>query len=207
LDKTKHFANFATMNPMHFTKTLLDGQHAIYVSKPVAALRKVGEEFDAIWISHPTIYHNVKIMGKDVPTPRWQQAYGKDYRYTGTENNALAIPDLLAGFLDWGRQNVDPRLHGLLLNWYDGRLGHYIGAHRDDIRDLVPESPILTISLGETRVFRMRPYKGKGFKDFPMQNGQAIVVPADTNQAWTHEVPHSKEHFGRRISVTLRGYL
>ncbi len=195
------------MDPIYFTKQNLDGQHAIYISKPIAALGKSGEAFDAIWNCHPTVFHKVKILGKEVPAPRWQQAYGKNYRYTGSENNALPIPDMLAGFLEWSNKNIDPRLNGLLLNWYDGRLEHYIGAHRDDTRDLISGSPIVTISLGEGRVFRMRPHKGKGFQDFPFQNGQVIVVPAETNQAWTHEVPHSKTQYGRRISVTLRAYL
>ena len=194
------------MNPIHFTKVMLDAQHGVYISKPVSELAKTGEAFDAIWNCHPTIFHKVKILGKEVPTPRWQQSYGKNYRYTGSENNALPIPEILMGFLEWSNKNIDERLNGLLLNWYDCRLVHYIGAHRDDTRDLIPGSPIVTISLGESRVVRMRPYKGKGFRDFPFQNGQAIVVPEATNQAWTHEVPHSKTQYGRRISVTLRGY-
>jgi hypothetical protein len=33
-----------------------------------------------------------------------------------------------------------------------------------------------------------------------------FVLPYDTNQAWTHEVPHSAPIGGRRISVTLRAF-
>lgn len=195
------------MNATLFTKQTLDAKHSIYLSKPIQALRKEGDAFEAIWNSHPTVFHRIKIMGKELPTPRWQQAYGKNYRYTGSMNNALPIPDLLAGFMEWSHQNIDPSLNGLLLNWYDGKLGHYIGAHRDDTRDMIPETPIVTISLGQERMFRMRPYKGKGFRDFPMQNGQVLIIPWDTNLEWTHEVPHFKEYDKKRISVTLRAYV
>ena len=34
--------------------------------------------------------------GRAVKPPRWQQAYGADYRYTGNTNRALPVPDELA---------------------------------------------------------------------------------------------------------------
>ena len=103
--------------------------------------------------------------------------------------------------------NVDCKLNGLLLNWYDGQKGHYIGAHRDDTRDLCPGSPIVSISLGQERIFRMRPWKQQGFKDIIMKNGDAILIPWNTNQKWTHEVPKFKKYNDKRISITLRAYL
>jgi len=94
-----------------------------------------------------------------------------------------------------------------LLNWYDGQQGHYIGAHRDDTRDLHKDSPIVTISLGQERIFRMRRIGQKGFKDFTVRNGEVLVIPWDTNLKWTHEVPSFKKYIGKRISITLRAYL
>jgi len=88
---------------------------------------------------------------------------------------------------------------GLLLNWYEGQKGHYIGAHRDDTRDLFKDSPVVTISLGEERVFRMRKYKEKKLKkDITVRNGEVIVVPWNTNLNWTHEVPSFKKYGGKR---------
>ena len=94
----------------------------------------------------------------------------------------------------------------MLVNWYDGNLGHYIGKHRDDTRDLVKGSPIVTISFGEERPFRLRPRKGNGFTDFPAREGAVFVMPWETNLEWTHEVPCHRKHQGRRISVTLRAF-
>ena len=67
-------------------------------------------------------------------------------------------------------------------------------------------APIVTLSLGEERVFRLRPWKGKGFRDFPTTNRTALVLPYATNRAWTHEVPHAARFTGRRISVTFRAF-
>lgn len=156
---------------------------------------------------HPEEFHTVKMYGKEVFTPRWQQAYGKNYSYSGSKNNALPIPGLFKIFLEWSQENIDPRLNGLLLNWYDGQKDHYIGPHRDDTRDLVNDSPIVTISLGQERVFRMRKYGEKGFKDITMRNGSVLIIPWDTNLKWTHEVPSFKKYDSKRISITLRAFL
>jgi len=199
--------NLPFMNPSIFDTIPLDENHNILATnlqKPFSISQK---EFDEIWEMHPKEYHNIIILGKEVKTPRWQQSYGKNYRYTGSRNNALPIPEKLNHFLAWTKENIDDRLNGLLLNWYDGNENHYIGAHRDDTRDLCDNSPIVTISLGEERIFRMRPYKKKGFKDLTIKNGDVVIVPWETNIKWTHEVPAFKKYSGRRISVTLRAYL
>lgn len=195
------------MNNKLFEAIRLDDSHQMYISLPIPEFTLDFEKFMEIWNAHPEKYHTLKIHGKEVLTPRWQQAYGKNYRYTGSKNNALTIPDSFLHFLNWSKENIDNRLNGLLLNWYDGKKDHYIGAHRDDTRDLEVDSPIVTISLGQERVFRMRPYKKKGFKDITVRNGEVIVVPWKTNLAWTHEVPKFKKYDGKRISVTLRAFI
>ena len=192
------------MQPAAAEKIALSPTCSLYHYAPVAEFQHI--DFEALWALHPTDFHTIKIMGKDVLTPRWQQSYGKNYRYTGSQNNALPIPDILQPFLAWSQQHIDSRLNGLLLNWYDGEKGHYIGAHRDDERDLQSDSPILTISMGEERIFRLRPYGGEGYRDFTFSHAEAIVLPADTNRHFTHEVPHFKRYTQRRISITLRAY-
>ncbi len=167
-------------------------------------------DFEAIWQLHPTEFHVIKMRGRLVKTPRWQQAYGVDYHYSGQVNRGAPIPALLHPFLNWSRENIDGRLNGLLLNWYDGRLNHYIGRHRDSVENMVPGAPIVTMSFGEERVFRLRPWpaklKGKPI-DFPARNGTVFIMPGETNRCYTHEVPASRRLTGRRISITLRAFL
>ena len=108
--------------------------------------------------------------------------------------------------LDWARTSIEPRLNGILINWYDGAKGHYIGPHRDSPEGLIDGAPIVTISLGEERIFRLRPHGGKDKIDIPVVHGTVIVIPYKTNRRWTHEVPKSTKHAGKRISVTLRTF-
>jgi alkylated DNA repair dioxygenase AlkB len=161
--------------------------------------------FEELWALHPETFHEITIHGRSVKTPRWQQAYGADYHYTGRVNRALPVPPLLEPLHEWAR-GIDARLNGVLLNWYDPASEHYIGKHRDSTVDLIEGSPIVTISLGGARTFRLRPWRGEGKRDFRAEHGTVFVMPYATNLAWTHEVPHFARDRGRRISVTLRAF-
>ncbi len=163
--------------------------------------------FDAAWAAHPTDKHEILMHGRLVETPRWQQAYGADYHYTGRINRALPVPRFVDPLMSWVRAQVDPRLNGALLNWYEGP-GHYIGPHHDSVKHMVMGSPIVTVSFGETRTFRLARGKGANAKvfDFSATDGTIFVMPYDTNRAWKHSVPKSTRFVGRRISVTFRAF-
>ena len=163
--------------------------------------------FDTAWNLHPAKRHVVKIFGRLVEVPRWQQAYGATYRYTGSSNDALPVPLEFVALLTHVQQEIDDRLNGILLNWYEGG-DDYIGPHHDDTRDLVEDTPIVTVSYGEARKFRLT--RGKGKEKFTVDQvadvGRVFVMPWGTNLAWKHSVPKSKRYSGRRISVTFRAF-
>ena len=174
---------------------------------PIALDGEAHASFEELWALHPDRFHEITqpFTGKTIPLPRWQQAYGHDYRYTGTVNRALPIPAILEAYLAWAQEQFDVRLNGLLLNWYDAGQKHYIGQHRDSTVGLVEGTPIVTISLGATRTFRLRP-KGKGFVDFEAAHGSVFVLPWETNLNVKHEVPHRARDTSRRISITARAF-
>ena len=75
------------------------------------------KEFNLLWNEHPEEFHEVRILGKLIKTPRWQQAYGKNYEYTGSRNNALPIDRIDNKYLEWSKINIDENLNGILINW------------------------------------------------------------------------------------------
>lgn len=161
------------------------------------------DEFALAWELHPEVRPTIFLHGRSVAIPRWQQAYGADYHFSGQTSRAQPVPELLQALFDWTRRMIHPALNGLLLNWYDGP-GHYIGPHRDSVTRMVAGVPIVTVSFGETRTFRLS--KGTEKRDFPAENGSVFVLPQATNAAWKHAVPKSMRYTGRRISVTVRGF-
>ncbi|MFO0570201.1 MAG: alpha-ketoglutarate-dependent dioxygenase AlkB [Polyangiaceae bacterium] len=184
----------------------LDTVHCIYSGELPPSLRPNDETVQELWRLHPSEFPDLVMNGRIVKAPRWQQAYGKDYRFSGRVSRAQPVPPVLAPLLGWARSQVDARLNGLLLNWYDASLEHYIGKHRDKTTGLVDGAPIVTISLGAARVFRLRPWRAPGARDFAARHGTVFVMPFNTNRAWTHEVPHFARGRGRRISVTIRAF-
>ena len=51
--------------------------------------------FAHFWVQHPAERYPIVIHGRTVLTPRFQQAYGANYDYSGSRNNALPIPPSL----------------------------------------------------------------------------------------------------------------
>jgi alkylated DNA repair dioxygenase AlkB len=181
----------------------------IWLGSLPQALVITESQFEELWQIHPKEHAEIKMLGRTVKIPRWQQAYGVDYHFSGEVNRALPVPSLLAPLVTWSRDVIDKRLNGLLLNWYDGRFGHYIGQHRDSIKNMVPGAPIVTISFGEERIFRLRRWRAKSKEptNFLVTNGSVLVMPYETNRAFTHEVPEFRKWQGRRVSVTLRAFV
>lgn len=189
-----------------FARIALDDAHAVFLGHLPDGLRTDASGFEAIWGLHPADYHDIRMGGRTVKTPRWQQAYARDYRYTGNVNRAQPLPAALAPYVRHVQAVVDPRLNGVLVNWYDADFGHYMGPHRDVPTGLIPDSPIVTISLGATRLFRLRPHGGGDRRDLVLEDGAVLVMPWATNRAWTHAVPRLKAYPGRRVSVTVRAF-
>lgn len=192
--------------PAGFQHLDLDERHGLFRGRVPDSLIPDAAAFETLWSLHPAEFHEIRVHHRLVRTPRWQQAYGRNYVFSGTESTALPVPPLLAPLHDWCRATVDARLNGLLLNWYDGALGHYISAHRDSRRKLIADVPVMTVSFGEERVFRLRPYRGKGYVDLEARDGDVFLMPYETNLAWTHELPRFRRYRGRRISVTVRAF-
>jgi alkylated DNA repair dioxygenase AlkB len=69
---------------------------------------------------------------------------------------------------------------------------------------MIDDAPIVTISFGETRKFRLS--RGTEKRDFLAESGTVYVLPQDTNAIWKHSVPKSARYRGQRISVTVRGF-
>lgn len=164
------------------------------------------DAFNKLWDMHPPNFSTIQMFDKEVFIPRWQQAYGKNYFFSNQTSEALPFTDELDPFILWA-QTFNPAYNGLLLNWYDSDLKHYIGKHSDSTTGLVKGSHIITMSLGADRAFRIRKRgKSKGFEDHIVSHGTVIVIPWATNKTHTHEVPYHGKYPGKRISVTARAF-
>ena len=83
----------------------LDETRQLFAGTLPAHLMFSEGQFEEFWNEHPNEFHEIKMHGRPVKTPRWQQAYGKDYHYTGNVNGALAVPQRLESLLRYRRRH------------------------------------------------------------------------------------------------------
>jgi len=81
--------------PSWLTRHQLDATHCLYSTHLPSALTPSQDTLREIWALHPAEFPEFTIHGRVVQAPRWQQAYGADYHYTGSTNSALPIPPIL----------------------------------------------------------------------------------------------------------------
>jgi len=184
------------------------GNSWVRVVKPLPIDIQVNSAlFEKLWKLHPEERHTIMIYGKARQTPRWQQSYGKSYKYSGTTNVALPITEpYFQKLLNWVCEDSGLPYQQILVNWYqDGQ--HYIGAHSDDEKQLVPNSGIYSFSFGQERIFRVRNKKTKKiFRDFPVTDNSLLVMGGEMQKYYTHEVPKRAISTvpGQRINITFR---
>jgi alkylated DNA repair dioxygenase AlkB len=167
--------------------------------------------FDLLWNHHPKNYNQIKIYDKIVYMPRYTQTYLKNYIYSGVEHKSLPLPTDYQPFLDWvNKLKENTSFNQVLVNWYENG-NHYINAHCDNEKQLIKEYPIVSISLGEERVFRIRNKETKEIvKDIIMKDGTYLIMCGKMQQNFTHEVPKINGktglETGKRINITLRNF-
>jgi len=184
--------------------------------------QQIDVDFEYLWSLHPEQRGIIKMMGREIQTPRWQQAYGRDYWFSGMNHKALPIPDYIQPFVDCACQSSGSMYNSALLNWYnDGK--DYIGAHSDDESGLSGD-PIFSWTLYPNqglgvvpRIFRMKNKKTKERFDIKLQHGMLVVMGGRCQSTHTHEVikirkKDYKDHGinadapgdQRRINITTR---
>ena len=165
--------------------------------------------YKELWNIHPKEKGKIKIYGKEIYTPRWQQSYGQDYYYSGMLHKALPIEHpYMKQILEYVNKHSELEfgINGykqILMNWYqDG--GHYIGPHSDDERQLVPQSPIYSFSFGQERTFVITNKKLNSIeRRIKMRNNSLVIMGGEMQKYYRHSVPKDNSDYSR-INITMR---
>lgn len=125
---------------------------------------------------------------------------GLTYRYSGTKNPALPwTPPLLE--IKQKIEAIQGRYNFCLLNRYRSGADS-VGWHADDEPEM--GNVIGSLSLGATRMFRIRHNTTKETRNFQVGNSTLIIMAGTMQQYWKHEVPKTTESVGERINLTFR---
>lgn len=102
-------------------------------------------------------------------------------------------------------RDINVKFDYVLMNYYrDGN--DNIGLHNDDEADEEERQVIASISLGETRTFKMQNKKPKSNPkyDFIASHGSCIIMRGKTQFNWLHGIPKNGSVTKPRINLTFR---
>lgn len=150
---------------------------------------------NCVWEQKPGIFGQMQ--------PRLTASYGDEgvtYRNSGTVNVALPWTPTLLEIKEM-IEAVKGQYNYCLLNRY--RSGQdSMGMHSDDEPEM--GNVIGSLSLGATRIFRIKHNKTKETTSFPVGHGTLIIMAGAMQRFWKHEIPKTKQAVEERINLTFR---
>lgn len=149
----------------------------------------------------------IRIFGKSHPTPRltaWYGDEGKTYSYSGLKLSPNAWTEPLSELKTRIEDATRYTFNSVLLNWYrDG--SDSMGWHADDEKELGRNPVISSLSLGDSRMFRMRETQNhKNSFGLTLENGSLLLMAGAFQHHWQHSLPRSSRPIGERINLTFR---
>lgn len=152
-------------------------------------------------------YTNWK-TGKQYPQPRltaWFAEPGMAYSYSGITQ---IVQDWTPELLELKAKievATGATYNSVLLNYY--RSGKdSVGLHADDEKELGTNANIASVSLGQTRTFKLvRNSNRSETESFPLSHGSLLVMSGATQQFWKHEVAKDGSQEAR-INLTFRSF-
>ncbi len=179
--------------------------------------------FDVLYRSIPWEQPQIQVYGNTHSIPRKQAWYGNEGAvmvYSGTSFKPLPW---IAPLLEVKRKleaDVEESFNSVLANLY--RNGEdTVGWHADDELELGSTPLIASLSLGATRVFRLKPKPNKQANkkaqvydgqtelpakpiELPLHSGDLLIMKGSLQKFWHHSVPREKGVSLPRINLTFR---
>ena len=159
----------------------------------------------------------IKIMGKKIPIPRKQIAFGEPntyYKFSGTvvptydwnqTDNRInsMVGRELKKLSEYAEQISCCKFNYTLVNNYLDQ-NNCIGYHQDDEKELGACPTICGISFGQERyIYFKSNITGQVIKILLPHNSM-YVMHYPTNKFWKHSIPRTTKQMGQRISLTFR---
>lgn len=162
-----------------------------FLERPTEALNWIASNED--W---EQLYHN------GYKAPRLNKGYGKGYTYSGHSIPDTVIPAHYQRLItqlekDWGIKS-----NQILLNYYRNG-SDSIGLHSDDEKELGYNPTVVSLSLGDSRIFELVNKKTGLVYPIELGSNQLLVMGNMSQINYRHRI-RKQEGKGRRISITFR---
>ena len=147
----------------------------------------------------------VTVFGKQHPVPRLVACHGeRAYAYSNQVQEVSPMFSLLEGICRRVEVETGCRFNSVLLNYYRSGVDT-MGWHADDEKALGETPVIASVSLGASRVFRMRHRRYTQWRfEVTLTHGSLFIMWPDTQENWLHSVPRQSACVSPRINLTFR---
>ena len=150
---------------------------------------------------------HIRWYGKTLPLPRetaWYGDEGKNHKYSGILVQPLPWIPVLLEIKAAIESASGTTFNSVLLNKYrNGR--DSVSWHSDDEKELGPLPIIGSVSLGQSRQFRLRHKANKALRtSIDLTHGSFMIMKGRTQDCWDHEIPKSARVERPRINLTFR---
>jgi alkylated DNA repair dioxygenase AlkB len=151
--------------------------------------------------------HHVRLFGRVIPSPRlscWIGDADAVYSYSGLRFTPRPWTSTLAALRTGLVEICAADFNSVLANLYrDGR--DSMGWHSDDEPELGPAPVIASLSLGETRRFRLRHRQDPAQRlDLDLPSGSLLLMAGTTQRHYRHDLPRAPRVQGARLNLTFR---
>ncbi len=126
------------------------------------------------------------------------------YSYSGDSLTAVPWSDEIDRLVDTISQHLQHQFNVVLINYYrNGK--DSIGWHADNEKQLGATPMIASLSLGQSRRFKLRHRDGQQ-KQLMLEHGSLLTMSGDSQKYWQHALPKTSTD-GGRINLTFRNIL
>lgn len=134
---------------------------------------------------------------------RLTASFGAPYNYSNMTCPEVPMPSYLQEVCEAinGRLGFRPN-NCLINNYIEG--SSTMGFHADSIQELVPQTGVAIVSLGETRTLTFRRTQQREVRwECPLPQGSLLYMSPEVQLEWQHGVLKQAEA-GQRLSLTFR---
>lgn len=150
---------------------------------------------------------DIKVFGKVYAQPRLTALFAdneKPYSYS----NIIMYPSVFTSALSEIKKRIEAiacvSFTTCLLNLYrDGKDSN--GWHSDDEKELGEKPTIASVSLGGSRVFKLRNKDDHSIKtQLTLEAGSLLLMKGETQHNWQHQIPKTVKTVEPRVNLTFR---
>lgn len=158
----------------------------------------------------PWRHDPVKVFGKTYMQPRLTSLHGttkQSYGYSNLQMYPEPMTPEMFDLMTRINQLNNTSFNIVLLNMYrDGNDSN--GWHADNEKELGQNPVIASISLGASRIFKLKHRHDKNLThQMLLENGSLLMMSGQTQHHWLHHIPKTKKQIGPRINLTFRKVL